>query len=85
MRTLGYYAIALQMQAVGASAAAGGSLLERVARSSPLNEIVLLMLTLFSVASWSIVLHKSWEFGRLERANLASTSRGISQSSYLLN
>ena len=68
MRTLGYYAIALQLQAVGASeVATGGGVLEWVARSSPLNKLVLLILILFSVASWGIVLHKSWEFRRLER------------------
>ena len=68
MRTHGYYAIALQLQAVGASeAAAGGSVIEWVARSSPLNKIVLLILIFFSVASWGIVFHKAWQFRRLER------------------
>ena len=68
MRTLGYYAIALQTQAVGASeTGTGGSVIEWVARSSPLNKIVLLILIFFSVASWGIVFHKSWQFRRLER------------------
>ena len=68
MRTLGYYAIALQTQAVGASeTGTGGSVVEWVARSTPLSKTVLLILFLFSVTSWGIALHKLWEYRRLER------------------
>jgi len=68
VRTLGYYAIALQSEAVGASGEGlGGSVIEWVARSSPLSKTVLLILLLFSVASWGIALHKLWEYRRLER------------------
>ena len=68
MRTLGYYAIALQTQTVGASeTGTGGSVVEWVARSTPLSKTVLLILFLFSVASWGIALHKLWEYRRLER------------------
>ena len=68
VRTLGYYAIALQTQAVGASeTGTGGSVVEWVARSTPLSKTVLLILLLFSVASWGIALHKLWEYRRLER------------------
>jgi biopolymer transport protein TolQ len=68
VRTLGYYAIALQTQAVGASeTGTGGSVVEWVARSTPLSKTVLLILFLFSVASWGIALHKLWEYRRLER------------------
>ena len=68
MRTLGYYAIALQTQALGASDNdLGGSVLEWVASSTPLSKGVLLVLALFSVASWAVVLNKLWQFRRLER------------------
>ena len=68
MRTLGYYAIAMQTQAVGASETGlGGSVIELVARSSPLSKGVLLILLLFSITSWGILLHKLWQFRRLER------------------
>ena len=68
MLTLGYYAIALQNEVVGASGGGlGGSVIEWVARSSPLSKTVLLILLLFSVASWAIALRKMWEYRRLER------------------
>ena len=72
MRTLGYYAIAMQIEAVGASeTGAGGSIVEWVARSTPLSKAVLLILFLFSVASWGIALHKLWEYRRLEQQTLS--------------
>ena len=66
MRTLGYYAIALQ--ALGASEnELDASVIEWIARSTPLSKGVLLILTLFSIASWAVVLNKLWQFRRLER------------------
>ena len=68
MRTLGYYAIALQTQALGASdSGLGGSALAWIAASSPLSKGVLFILFLFSIASWAVVLNKLWQFRRLER------------------
>ena len=68
MRTLGYYAIALQAQAVGASEnVLGGSVLEWIAGTSPLSKGVLLILFLFSISSWANFLNKMWQFRRLER------------------
>jgi biopolymer transport protein TolQ len=68
VRTLGYYAIALQSEAIGASGEGlGGGVVEWVARSTPLSKAVLLILILFSIASWGIALHKLWEYRRLER------------------
>ena len=68
MRTLGYYAIALQNEAAGASGAGlGGSVIEWVARATPLSKVVLLILVLFSIVSWGVALHKLWEYRRLER------------------
>ena len=66
--TLVYYAIALQVQAVGASeTSAGGGAIEWIARSTPLNKFVLLILVFASISSWAIALHKMWQFRRLER------------------
>lgn len=68
MRTLGYYAIAMQIEAVGASeTGAGETVIEWVARSTPLSKAVLLILFLFSIASWGVALHKLWEYRRLEQ------------------
>ena len=68
MRTLGYYAIALQTQALGASdSGLGGNALAWIAASSPLSKGVLFILFLFSIASWAVVLNKLWQFRRLER------------------
>ena len=68
MRTLGYYAIALQTQALGASDnETGWSVLELIAGSTPLSKGVLFILFLFSLASWANFLNKMWQFRRLER------------------
>ena len=69
MRALGYYVMALQMQADGASTGGlmSGGLLDWVAQSTPLSKLVLLLLLLFSVYSWGIALHKLWLFPRIER------------------
>ena len=68
MRTLGYYAIALQTQVLGASEnELAGSVLELIAGSSPLSKGVLFILFLFSIASWGVFLNKLWRFRRLER------------------
>jgi biopolymer transport protein TolQ len=67
VRTLGYYAIALQSEAVGAADVVGEGLLDWVSRSTPLSKGVLLLLVLFSVASWAIAIHKLRQFKRLEQ------------------
>ena len=68
MRALGYYAMALQTQADGASEGVlSGGLLDWIAQSTPLSKFVLLLLLLFSVYSWGIALHKLWLFPRIER------------------
>lgn len=68
MRTLGSSMFALQ-QAQGTVAAdpTGSSILGLIAESSPVSKIVLLLLALMSVASWSIILYKIWVFRRAER------------------
>jgi biopolymer transport protein TolQ len=68
LRTLGLYAFALQVQGAAAvDPAAGHDILSLIARSSLLNKAVLLILILFSIASWGIILYKLWSLGRAER------------------
>lgn len=68
MRTLGSSLFALQ-QAQGAAVSdpSGSSILGLIAESSPVSKIVLLLLALMSVASWSVILYKIWVFRRAER------------------
>ena len=70
MRTLGYYAIALQTQAPGASGVDLG-ILESIADSTPLSKVVLLVLVLFSIGSWAVYFNKLLQFRRLERHTLS--------------
>ena len=68
MRTFGYYAFAL-LQAPGVSAPEGGfggGVFALIARSSSLSKAVLLILVLFSIASWAIIFLKLWQFRRIE-------------------
>ena len=72
MRTLGLYAFALQVQGAAAvDPAVNHDILSLIAKSSPLNKAVLLILVLFSVASWGIILYKLWSLGRAERQSAA--------------
>ncbi len=69
MRTLGTLLFALLLQAQGGTApeASGNLIVTLVARSTAVSKVVLLILALFSVVSWSIILYKIWAFHRLER------------------
>jgi biopolymer transport protein TolQ len=68
LRTLGFLALALQVQgAVPPETGVGGNLLRLVLRSSPVAQFVLLILALFSVVSWGITLYKVWTFHRAGR------------------
>ena len=72
MRTPGLYAFALQVQGAAAvDPAVNHDILSLVARSSPLSKAVLLILILFSVASWGVILYKLWSLGRAERQSAA--------------
>jgi biopolymer transport protein TolQ len=66
LRTRGGPISALLLQQPGGElpAGAGLTIIELVARSSPLSKGVLLLLALFSLASWSIVFYKLWTFRR---------------------
>ena len=74
MRTLGLYALSLQVQGAAPppDAAARHDILSLVAESSLLAKLVLLLiLILFSVVSWGIILYKLWSLGRAERQSAA--------------
>ncbi len=66
MHTLGAFVLALQVQD---AAPVAGSLdvLEIVRDSTLLNQIVLAILILFSIASWAIILFKSLEYRKVAR------------------
>jgi biopolymer transport protein TolQ len=68
LRTLGCFVLALQVQ--GATAPEGGlqgDIVSLVARSTPVSKAILVILILFSVASWAVILLKLWAFWRVER------------------
>ena len=68
MRAIGCYAFAL-LQSTGVSesgGAFGGGLLELLERSSFLSQAVLVILGLFSVASWAVILVKLRQFRRVD-------------------
>jgi biopolymer transport protein TolQ len=68
LRTPGLLLVALQVQGGAASdAAANEDVLHLVARSSPVTKAVLLVLILFSIASWAVILYKLWTFNRAQR------------------
>jgi len=73
LRTLGLYALSLQVQGAAAAAdpAVSHDILSLVARSSLLAKCVLLILILFSVVSWGVILYKLWALGRAERQSAA--------------
>ncbi len=68
MRTLGDLALALYVQGAAVpEGGMGGSVVQIIGRSSLVAKIVLLILTVFSVASWAIILYKAWTFRRASR------------------
>ena len=67
MRTLGSVLFALQVQGDAVPSAGSGDLVRLIADTTPLNQAVLIILVLFSVASWAIILQKFWSFRRAYR------------------
>lgn len=67
------FVLALQVQGAEASAdpAASHDIISLVARASLVSKLVLLILVLFSIASWGIILYKLWAFSRSERQSNA--------------
>jgi biopolymer transport protein TolQ len=72
LRTLGYLAVALQVQAPPAAGGGfGGNLLGILGRSSPVAKAVLLVLVVFSIVSWGVILYKLWAFHRSDQQSAA--------------
>ena len=68
MRTLACLALALGLQgAADPDSGFGGGVVRLILRSSLIAQGVLLILVLFSIASWGIILYKLWAFRRAER------------------
>ena len=69
MRTLGGPLFALFLQADSGAVPEGTStsIVRLIADSSSISKVVLLILALFSVVSWSVILYKLWTFRRAAR------------------
>ena len=67
MHTLGAFVLALQVQDAAPLAAGSGDLLEIIRRSTVINQGVIAILVLFSIASWAIILFKSLEYRKVDR------------------
>jgi biopolymer transport protein TolQ len=78
------YALARLAQAAQPEAGAGelttnSDIVRLIADASPLAKVVLLILLIFSAASWGIILYKFWTFRRAERQT--STFLGVFRKS----
>ena len=69
MRTLGSPFFALQLQGLDGSGPGSSSsqILDLLSHTTYVSRVVLLILALFSVASWAVILYKLWIFSRAER------------------
>jgi biopolymer transport protein TolQ len=69
LRTLGGPLFALLQQAEGGqvSQGTGTSIVQLIADSSSISKIILIILGLFSIISWSVILYKLWAFRRAAR------------------
>jgi biopolymer transport protein TolQ len=68
LRTLGYFALALQAPGAQPESGTGGiDFVQLLAHSNWLSRTVLLILLLFSAVSWAIILSKIWQYRRAER------------------
>ena len=68
MRTLGTIVLALQAQAgVSPEGSPNTDIVSLIARSGPIPKAVLVILALFSIASWGVILYKLYLFRRVDR------------------
>ena len=65
--TVDSHILALQVQGGGTPFAGSGDVITLIADTTPINQAVLVILILFSIASWAIILQKSWTFRVSER------------------
>lgn len=68
MHTLGSFVLALQVQD-GAAPLSGGTsdILAILAETNPINQLIFLVLALFSIGSWAIILFKFLSYRKVER------------------
>ena len=66
MHTLGSLVLALQVQDGAAPVAGTGDVIDILRETGPINQAVLLVLVIFSIASWAIILHKAWSLRAAE-------------------
>jgi biopolymer transport protein TolQ len=71
LRLLGSYVLALQVQGAVESGPARTQDLASLIPQDPVAKLVLLILILFSIASWGIILYKLWALSRAERQSTA--------------
>jgi biopolymer transport protein TolQ len=71
--TPGLLVLALQQSEGSAAPAAGatGDVVQLIRDASPVSQAILVVLLIFSVASWAIVLYKALAFRRMERQSAA--------------
>jgi biopolymer transport protein TolQ len=63
--TFGHFVLALQVSDGAApTAGAGSDVVQLIAETNPLNQAVLAILIIFSVASWAVIAHKMMAFRR---------------------
>ena len=67
MYTFGSQILALQVPGDANPFAGSGDVVTLIADTTPINQAVLVLLVLFSVASWTIILQKLWMFRVLDR------------------
>jgi len=67
LHTRGSLVLALQAQGDGTPFAGSGDLIRLIADTTPINQAVLAILLLFSVASWAVIFQKFWSFRASER------------------
>lgn len=71
MHTRGALVLALQVQGDGTPFAGTDGFIQLIADTTPINQAVLAILVIFSIASWAIILQKWWSF----RASSRDTAR----------
>jgi biopolymer transport protein TolQ len=67
LRTLGYFALALQAPGAQPASGTGIDFVKLLADSTWLSKAVLIILLLFSAVSWAIILAKTWQYRRASR------------------
>jgi biopolymer transport protein TolQ len=69
LRTLGgpFFALLLQAESGAVPEGTSTSIVRLIADSSPISKVILLVLAIFSIVSWSVILYKLWTFRRAAR------------------